>query len=105
FWSLDGTATKPQSTVRTVSYVWWNDRGPLESTIRTFGIPSCVLPSASTRQPHDPIFHSPSRRPSWYWLDNPKLKCSTTSKPLSTRRHCPRWNLARCAICCQGKGT
>ncbi len=29
-----------------------------------------------TRQPHDPIFHSKSKRPSGYWLDNPELKCS-----------------------------
>ena len=53
--------------------------------------------SASTRRPRDPTFHSRSRRPSGYWLDDPKLKCSKVSKTLSTRRNCRRWNLARCA--------
>jgi hypothetical protein len=34
-----------------------------------------------------------------------KAQMSTASKPLSTRRNCPPWNLARCATCCQSKGT
>jgi len=33
--------------------------------IQTFGIPGCVLPSASTRQPHDPYFPFEIKNTEW----------------------------------------
>src|ERR1039458_6230528 len=62
-WSSDGAVTKPWSKVRTVSCAWCNDHGPPESTIPIFGIPSCVLPTASTRPPREPTFQTLSRGP------------------------------------------
>jgi hypothetical protein len=45
--------------------------------------------SASTRRPHEPTFHSQSRRPSGYWRANPKLKCSTSIKAALDKKELP----------------
>jgi hypothetical protein len=42
--------------------------GSPESTIPIFGIPNFGPRSVSIRRPHDPTFHSPSRKPSGYCL-------------------------------------
>ena len=41
-----------------------------------FWNPKLRLRSASTRRPHDPTFHLLSRKPRWYWLGDPKPRCS-----------------------------
>src|SRR2546425_11729283 len=72
--------------------------------IRTFGIQNFVLRSASTPQLRGRIFQSRSLKPSWCWPENRKLRCSTQSRLRSTRRNCPRWNLARWATMMSKEG-
>jgi hypothetical protein len=60
--------------------------------------PDQRLPLCLNRRRYEPICHSLSKRRSWQWLDCQELRCSTISKPHTTRRNCRCRNRGRCAI-------